>query len=434
MRRIRLIVSVLALCAATPFWTGADQPAPRLSILADPPEWRLLTRFDFALTREEFEQAVLGLYSRDGAFLAHCDLSDRAVTVHRTPERNDPLVTIRFAADSLELIRQPYPFAGRIGRDLLGWRHDRPLEGLVISLDPGHIGGEWAKVEERHFTIGRTPPVREADLNLLVCRHLAPQLEAAGARVVWTKDGVEPVTHLRPGDLVPEATQLFARQRAKDLPRMTTARLAKTLDWYGDLLFYRVAEIIARAHRTNRELRPDLTLCIHFNAAPWPPSGRPRLYKANKLVLFVHGSYTADELTLEDQKYRLLEKLFEQSAATEQAVAEAIAREFARGWGWPPENYDGSSTAHRVGGNPYVWSRNLLANRLFNGPTVFVEGPYMNDRDIHARLIAGDYDGEKLINQTSVRSIFREYADWVARGVINHYRLARELHPEEVRP
>src|SRR5205823_5278427 len=28
-------------------------------------------------------------------------------------------------------------------------RDDRPLSGVSIALDPGHLGGHWAKMEER---------------------------------------------------------------------------------------------------------------------------------------------------------------------------------------------------------------------------------------------------------------------------------------------
>ncbi|NJK92144.1 MAG: hypothetical protein HC904_10125 [Blastochloris sp.] len=94
----------------------------------------------------------------------------------------------------------------------------------------------------------------------------------------------------------------------------------------------------------------------------------------------------------------------------------------------PPENYSSWAATARVNENPYVWSRNLLANRLFPGPTLFVEGPYMNDKETYARLQAGDYDGVRMIEGREQRSLFREYAESVAVGVVGYYReiLGRE--------
>ena len=49
-----------------------------------------------------------------------------------------------------------------------------PLAGFHIALDPGHLGGTWARMEERWFKIGDAPPVQEGDMTLRVARLLAP--------------------------------------------------------------------------------------------------------------------------------------------------------------------------------------------------------------------------------------------------------------------
>jgi hypothetical protein len=71
-----------------------------------------------------------------------------------------------------------------------------------------------------------------------------------------------------------------------------------------------------------------------------------------------------------------------------------------------------------VNSNPYVWSRNLVANRAFPGPVIFVEGPYMNDRAIYKRLQAGDYEGEQEIGGVRYRSLFREFAEIMHAAVL----------------
>ena len=188
--------------------------------------------------------------------------------------------------------------------------------------------------------------------------------------------------------------------------------------WNAELLFYRSAEIQARARRVNEELRPDFTLCLHYNAAPWGSPGRASLTSVSRLVLFSHGSYTASELAYDDQKFNLFRKLLENSTPSELAIGGAIGQQFKEKWGVPPENYAGSGYAHASGASPYVWHRNLIANRLFRGPVIFVEGPYMNDRTTYGWIQAGAYEGSRKVGRAERQNIFREYADRVADGVL----------------
>ena len=91
----------------------------------------------------------------------------------------------------------------------------------------------------------------------------------------------------------------------------------------------------------------------------------------------------------------------ERSHDVEQPIAEAIASAMSRATGLPPS----------------VLPRNLAANRLYDGPVVYLEPYYMNNRLVYQRLQLGDYDGEKQIDAKSYRSIFREYADAVIEGL-----------------
>jgi hypothetical protein len=292
--------------------------------------------------------------------------------------------------------------------------------GRVICLDPGHIGGDWADVEERTFRIGRDRPVVEGELNLKTCRRLAERLSAAGAKVVWTHEGFAPTTNLRPADLYPEAIQYFLQDPINR--RQSGYSMNNLIRWNAELLFYRSAEIQARARRVNEELHPDFTLCLHYNAAPWGRAGRASLTSVSRLVVFTHGSYTASELVYDDQKFHLLRKLLENSSGEEVDPATAVAKEFKEKWGFRAEDYGGSGYASPSGASPYVWHRNLIANRLFSGPVVFVEGPYMNDRMTYGWIQAGEYEGTRLIGGKERQNIFQEYADRVAEGLIERFR------------
>ena len=103
------------------------------------------------------------------------------------------------------------------------------------------------------------------------------------------------------------------------------------------------------------------------------------------------------------------------------AAAEAVAPALAAATGLPPYQYTGPN-ALRVGGNPYVWARNLLANRLYECPVVYVEPYVMNSPEVFARVQAGDYEGTRDFGGVQRTSIFREYADAVADGLAAYYR------------
>ena len=382
------------------------------SPVSEVPEWRLLEGYQGTLSQEEFKERLQRIFDPKGALGAYLEMNESAVVVFRDREKTQPLFRLRFAEPTSAPRAELAPFALA--------DPTQPLLGKVICLDPGHIGGDWADIEERTFRIGRDRPVVEGELNLQTCRLLAERLSAAGAKVVWTHEGFAPTTEVRPADLYPEAIEYLLQDPAnRRLPRISMNGLIR---WNAELLFYRSAEIQARARRVNEELRPDFSLCLHYNAAPWGSPGRASLTSVSRVVLFSHGSYTASELAYDDQKFNLFRKLLENSTPSELAIGGAIGQQFKEKWGVPPENYAGSGYAHASGASPYVWHRNLIANRLFRGPVIFVEGPYMNDRTTYGWIQAGAYEGTRKVGRAERQNIFREYADRVADGVLQWAR------------
>jgi len=60
---------------------------------------------------------------------------------------------------------------------------------------------------------------------------------------------------------------------------------------------------------------------------------------------------------------------------------------------------------------------------------VFVEGPYMNDREMYRWIQAGEYPGTKPFAGRKRGNIFGEYADLVADGVIAYFRSQSGVPP-----
>jgi hypothetical protein len=288
----------------------------------------------------------------------------------------------------------------------------KPLAGVRIALDPGHLGGSWAKMEERWFQIGKSKPVTEGDMTLYVAKLLVPRLTALGAQVFLTRTKAGPVTPVRPKSLGKAAVASLADKE------QSATRDAITKE--TELLFYRVSEIHHRAELINEQIRPDLVVCLHFNAEPWGDEKHPTLVDKNHLHLLVTGAFGGKELVYDDQRFDMLRKLLSRAYTEELAVSEAVAASMARATGLPPYIYT-SGNAIRVGSGPYVWARNLLANRLYDCPVVYVEPYVMNSRAVFERVQEGDYTGLRAVGGRMQRSIYREYADGITAGLVDYY-------------
>lgn len=373
--------------------------AQKLTPLAPKPDWSSLDKFQHTITKDEFTRLLTQVYAPRGNHAPYFQIDDSGVNVLTSPGK--PPFRLEFAKDAASA--KPVPRY---------WKSGRRLNGMVIALDPGHLGGPWARMEERWFRIGANKPVAEGDMTLQVAHLLKQELERRGAKVYLTRDGAKPSTKARP-DKLRNAAAASLRDQGKSVT-------PSSLKSESERLFYRTGEIRARARKVNGGIKPDLVLALHFNAEGWGNPANPTLVGENHLHLLVSGCYSPDELAYEDQRHDLMVKLLNRSFGEEVAVSRAVAHSMSRTTGLPPYTYS-SATAINVGGSPYIWARNLLANRLFECPVVYLEPYVMNNRDVHARIQAGDYKGRREVNGIPRESIFREYARGVADGLAAYY-------------
>jgi len=197
-----------------------------------------------------------------------------------------------------------------------------------------------------------------------------------------------------------------------------------SVPWEAERLFYRVDEIHARARIVNEQIKPDLAICLHFNAEPWGDPVHPNLVRVNHLHLLVNGAYSSAELGYDDERFAMLMKLLNRSYHQELACSEAVAAAMARVTGLPPYRY-ATPNAKSVGTSGYVWARNLLANRLYQCPVIYIEAYVMNSEDFFARIQAGEYDGLRNFGGVMRQNIFQEYVEGVVEGLTEYFRTAR---------
>ena len=97
----------------------------------------------------------------------------------------------------------------------------------------------------------------------------------------------------------------------------------------------------------------------------------------------------------------------------------------AKETGLPPYKYSTSNAQLINQKQPYIYARNLLANRVYHCPVIFLEPYVMNSPTFYHRAIAGNYSGEKMIAGKKRKSLIHEYADGVVGGLVNYYKIKR---------
>lgn len=417
-----LIIALALPCAIAAAQTAQPSPQPRLTVLAPAPDWSKLEPFQKTITRAEFLRLLNTIYAPDGAWKSVITVGPTSATVH-APGSTTPEFRLQFAPSASTA--RPVPRSWKPAGSHSATK-EKPLAGATIAIDPGHIGGAYAKMEERWFQIGNSKPVMEGELVLETAKILSQRLTELGANVVLLRTKNEPVTPYRPKDFVEVARQELAK-RGITKPRTRYSgpndpQKNETIQWQSELLFYRTSEIRARSVLVNEKIKPDLVIALHFNAEEWGDPANPQLTDKNHLHMLVNGNYGPGELAHDDIRFDMLMKLLNRSAREELPLNDAVADALAAATGLPPFEYHNLSRGRRVTKSPYVWARNLLANRLYHCPVIFCEPYVMNSKPVFDRVQMGDYEGTRIINGVPRKSIIREYADAVAEGVAQWYR------------
>jgi hypothetical protein len=411
--------ALLTLCFLTLALTA--RAAENLGILGAHPRWSVLEHYQETITHDEFAHLIDDVYCTHGFAPDLIEINTDTARI-LTNRESQKFFILQFAKDDASC--DPVPRLWHPAKSLPPAKADKPLSGLRIALDPGHLGGEWARMEERWFQVGNTQPVQEGDLTLKVARLLAPRLRELGAKVFFVRNSNEPVTAKRPDDFRELARKILIRngvpQPRSDVLDPNDPEKEQTIRWQSEILFYRYSEIRRRAALVNFKLHPDLVLCLHFNAEGWGDPNNPTLTDINHLHLLVNGSYLRQELEYDDERFEMIRRLLSRAYDEELPLADTIATAMARETQLPPYEYPTTNSTTKVGTSGYVYARNLLATRLYRCPVVYCEPYVMNSKDAFARIQAGDYEGTRNVNGLERKSIFREYADSVADGLVEY--------------
>lgn len=403
--------------------TPPSPPPPTLARLGSVPDWSRLDPYQGTMTREEFVYLLRHCYARkpeeaDGVIRIE---EDRALILRQSNHPASGWYDLRFRTDSPLPKEGPLYWRAPVEVPDLPENSTRPLEGLRIAIDPGHIGGDWVTWDDRHFKLGGpdTLEVREGEMTLMVAKILRRDLTLLGAEVFLTRETNDPVTKERVETLQDEARAYIARRGQIPSPGLI-ASTAKAM-------FAISSEIRARADLINDTIRPDLALCLHFDASPWP-GGKPVFRSPNHLHLLINGCYSKSEMEEDDTRFEMVMRILQRLYHEELRLSDTVSQTLRKETRLPAFSYDGTS-GMSVNENELVWARNLLANRVFFCPVLFFEPFCMNHVETHARVQEGPYRGLREINGVYRKNLYQEYADGVTAGLVRYYRQQRQRVP-----
>lgn len=398
----------------------------KLSTLGQAPDWSKLEAFAKTMTRVEVENALKDIYTDGSTFPVPWRLDSEALVI-QTGDPVRPELRIPFAARA-----EPLSYSTRCWHrvtELPPLGDKPPLTDVHIAIDPGHIGGNYAPMEERYLSFQAPEAIQEGTLTLITAQVLAERLRALGAYVTLVRENLEPVTTRRPADLRDTALQVL---KEAGFPEPAEAYDGKsgdekiiTVQWQSEKLFYRVSEIHARADKVNKDIKPDIVLCLHFNAEAWGNATSPQYSPVNHYHVLVNGCYAPSEVEQADVRFEMFHRLLARIHEEELPLADAVSKGIAEATRLPHYVYT-TPNAKRVTKDLGVYARNLLANRLYDSPVVYLEPFVMNHEETYRRLLAGHFIGRTLIAGRLQTSAIEDYVRGVTQGLVSYFQSHRK--------
>ncbi|MGB0775564.1 MAG: hypothetical protein ACPGUY_06940, partial [Akkermansiaceae bacterium] len=220
-----------------------------LADLGTRPDWTVLDIWQETITREDFERLLTEVYTVGDRWKSFITINADHAVIRTDTRKPDAVYKLKFS----HTLSEASPDRNWSGAgDLPPASKDKPLAGIHIAIDPGHIGGDTAKLEERWFKIGDNKPVMEGNMTLTTAKIIKKQLKELGAKVYLIRKDNKPVN---PHKL--EYYRDAAVAKARTFGQLDEDAITRIQNRF----YYRTGEIRERARRVNLAFRPDLVLC-----------------------------------------------------------------------------------------------------------------------------------------------------------------------------
>lgn len=313
----------------------------------------------------------------------------------------------------------------------------KPLAGLRIAIDPGHIAGDTAEGRLEQKFIKMNVPVTagahdsvavafaEGQLTWQTAVLLAERLRQLGAKVMITRKGPGLTafgkTFLQWKNEDYQRTldsMLLTDPKNQNLKDLKSGRMKEDRSRFR--FVFRDAELRKRADLING-FRPDLTVVIHYNVdetnAPW---SRPTT--RNFSMLFVPGAFQENELSESEERFDFLRLLLLDDMERSIEVSGKVAAHFRDELKVPLATVADAAylaTSCKRTAAEGVYARNLSMTRLVHGPVVYGETLYQDH--FAEALLLGKQSVTDSISQLPASPRVIEVADAYCNGIKAYY-------------
>lgn len=306
----------------------------------------------------------------------------------------------------------------------------KPLAGLKVAIDPGHIAGdfEMAEMEGKYMKMHASPatsmqPVSffEANLTLATAHVVRQELEEMGAEVFMTRTepghGALGLTYQEwktaRWDSLMQAEKEEGNLTDKDITRWKTQAEDK------DIMsrFFTPEDLRERARMVN-EFHPHLTLIIHYNVDShnWEARDEEGFFKPtgqNYLMAFVPGSFMRGELSEPEHRLDFLRLLVSDDLNQSIMLSKAFINQSVRYTGVPivdrayPLRYLHNASIYT--GYPGIYARNLSLTRMIAGPLCYGESLCQDNVAESKAFNSKDSEIEGIVVSKRVKTIAKAY-------------------------
>lgn len=312
-----------------------------------------------------------------------------------------------------------------------------PLAGLKIAIDPGHIGGQYARLEERYIDllpraqqqIFEPLTFHEGALTTRTAEKLKRELEALGAIVLLTKTAPGETVIKKPFEIWLKEDFNWAVDQLIAMQANPALQQKELLYWKNEAsptdIFratYNYLDLEERAEKINA-FNPHLTLSCHYNlGGDYDKNGKNPGIDFDYTLFFVPGAFkkgtTKDEafknasLKKPRARYEFIRLLVTQDIEESVEIAKIALRECQNTFKLPTGDDCAYLNHLSIKHSPGIYYRNLTLNRLVHSPILYGE-PLCQDNFINAKILATNPD---LI----IDKVVTIYKNAIVEWALNH--------------
>ena len=379
-------------------------------------------------TQKKFEYGFL--WNEMGVVKAMLSESDAKTILKTMKGKSDP-----FSDEQ----RKKIPVHSNSSKDTANPSAEKPLKGLRIALDPGHIAGdlETAKMEKKWVEMKANPlrgikeniQLIEGELTLATAKILKKKLEFQGATVMLTRD--KPNISAFGIDFRKWKDSLFHKSLDSAYARGDVSFEEKTflLKRANDMEIFRrffVSEELKERARKINAFHPDLTLIIHYNVDETNQNWNKPTRK-DFVMTFVGGSFAKDELDDSESRVEFLRLLLtddlERSIEFSKSIVNSLSEKLE-----VPAALDSCAIYLRdnciTTGVNGVFCRNLTLTRTVKGTLCYGESLYQDNINECKLLSKKDASTSLSMTLDGIQTSKRveEVAEAYFQGIMNYVK------------